>query len=122
MNDNDKLIAAYEIDIQFPDVNGMEHLDMLLTRSRIACSESSLSKEQRQRLEAADRRLACQASRFYEAIHQIADLSIWRKNEGVSPSEWWWYLDVLAFVPLPNMHATSTVQIESTSRVEQYQE
>jgi hypothetical protein len=37
-----ELIAAYEADVQFPNVSGMEQLDMLMTRSEIAqnCSVS----------------------------------------------------------------------------------
>lgn len=30
------LLTAYEVDVRFPDVSGMEHLDMLLTRSALA--------------------------------------------------------------------------------------
>ena len=35
MNELEKLLSAYEVDVQFPDVSGFEHLDMLLTRSKI---------------------------------------------------------------------------------------
>jgi hypothetical protein len=41
------LITVYETDVQFPDVSGMEHLDMLMTRSEIAQNESHLSNEER---------------------------------------------------------------------------
>ena len=34
-----ELIAAYEVDVQFPDVSGMEHLDMLMTRSELPPSK-----------------------------------------------------------------------------------
>lgn len=101
MTDYDELIAAYEIDVRFPDVSGMEHLDMLLTRSEIAKREQHLSAEQRARLAEADRVLLEQARRFYEAIQRIADLDAWRRDENVPPSHWWWYLDVLAQLPEP---------------------
>ena len=95
----DELIAAYEIDVRFPDVSGMEHLDMLLTRSEIARGEHHLTAEQRARLAEADKVLLQQTLHFYEAIQRIADLDAWRRDENAPPSHWWWYLDVLVQVP-----------------------
>ncbi|HIC88619.1 MAG TPA: hypothetical protein EYP04_04355 [Anaerolineae bacterium] len=68
-------------------VSGMEHLDMLLTRSRIARVEAMLTAEQRHRVEAADRELVRQAARFYAAIRRIADLAAWRARENPSLAE-----------------------------------
>lgn len=96
-----ELIAAYEADVQFPDVSGMEHLDMLMTRSEIARNELHLSEEERQRVLNADRLLLQQAHRFYESIQAIADLAIWRRDENVSVAHWWWYLDVIVQLPMP---------------------
>ena len=95
------MIAAFEVDVRFPDVSGMEHLDMLLTRSELARVEhdGQLSSEQRVRLAEADRILLEQVDRFYRAIKQIADLEAWRRQEDAPPEHWWWYLDVLAQVP-----------------------
>lgn len=95
------LLTAYEVDVRFPDVSGMEHLDMLLMRSELAKAEHNhaLTVEQTRRLAEADRILASQAGRFYQAIRRIADLEAWRQQEGASPQEWWWYLDVLAQAP-----------------------
>ncbi len=95
----DELIAAYEVDVRFPDVSGTEHLDMLLTRTQIARGEHELTDEQHARLAEADRVLLCQVQRFYQAIQKIADLEAWRREEDVPPSHWWWYLDVLVQVP-----------------------
>ncbi len=50
-----ELITAYEADVQFPDVSGMEHLDMLMTRSEIAQNAPHLSDEERMRVLNADR-------------------------------------------------------------------
>lgn len=96
------LLTAYEVDVRFPDVSGMEHLDMLLMRSALAKAERShaLTAEQVRRLAEADRILASQAGRFYQAIRRIADLAVWRQQEGAPPQEWWWYLDVLAQAPV----------------------
>ena len=65
-NIND-MITAFEVDVRFPDVSGMEHLDMLLNRSELARAEQDgqLSNEQRVRLAEADRILLEQVDRFY---------------------------------------------------------
>lgn len=109
MSDYDDLIAAYEIDVRLPDVSGMEHLDMLLTRSRIAKVEAALTPEQQQRVQAADRELMYHADRFYAAVHQIADLAAWREREEATPAEWWWYLDVLAHAPRAEVERSESV-------------
>lgn len=95
------LLTAYEVDVRFPDVSGMEHLDMLLIRSELATADRDhlLTIEQCARLAEADRILASQAGRFYKAIRRIADLEAWRRQESAPPEHWWWYLDVLAQAP-----------------------
>ena len=92
----EKLLLAYETDVRFPDVSGMEHLDMLLTRTKIEEHKGRWSPEQRERLTTADQQLVQQSCQFYTAIRQVADLNAWRNNVGASASHWWWYLDVLA--------------------------
>ncbi|MBP9502854.1 MAG: hypothetical protein KBF17_11900 [Candidatus Promineofilum sp.] len=92
-------LTQYETDVRFPDVSGMEHLDMLLTRSRIAEHKDDLSAEQSARLADADQRLLHNARQFNRAILAVADLTAWREDAGVSPDHWWWYLDVLTNVP-----------------------
>ena len=92
-------LTQYETDVRFPDVSGMEHLDMLLTRSHIAAVKDDLTQEQVSRLQSADQFLLRFADQFYHAISAVADLSEWRQNANASPEEWWWYLDVLVSVP-----------------------
>lgn len=99
MRDHDEMLAAYEVDVRFPDVSGMEHLDMLLTRSEIAKVEHRLTPGQRARLAEADKMLLRQAKEFYQAIQEIADLETWRQEAHAPAVHWWWYLDVLAQVP-----------------------
>ena len=99
MTNYDQLVAAYEVDVRFPDVSGMEHLEMLRTRSDIAKNETHLTAEQRARLAEADKLLLQQARRFYQAIQRIADLEAWRRQQDTPPAHWWWYLDVLAQLP-----------------------
>jgi len=96
MTNYDQLVAAYEVDVRFPDVSGMEHLEMLRTHSDIARGETHLTAAQRARLAEADKLLLQQVRRFYQAIQRIADLEAWRRQQGTPPAHWWWYLDVLA--------------------------
>lgn len=97
--DLERLLTQYEIDVRFPDVSGMEHLDMLLTRSQIADHKDDLTAEQSTRLADADLQLLHTAVRFNKAILAVADLSAWREDSGAPPDHWWWYLDVLTSVP-----------------------
>lgn len=90
-----KLLAAYEADVQFSDVSGMEHLDMLMTRSEIVKHEPHLSDEERLRLLNADKLLRQHAHLFYQSIQKMADLASWRRDEDVPATHWWWYLDVI---------------------------
>lgn len=94
-----ELIAAYETDVRFPDVSGMEHLNMLLNRSEIAKCETHLTNGQKIRLVEADKALLQQAQLFYEAIQKVADLEVWRHEEKIPVTHWWWYLDVLSQLP-----------------------
>ncbi|MCZ2115512.1 MAG: hypothetical protein LC131_17045 [Anaerolineae bacterium] len=95
----ERLLTQYETDVRFPDVSGMEHLDMLLTRSRIAEHKDGLNAEQAARLADADQWLLHNAKQFNKAILNVADLTTWREEANVSPDHWWWYLDVLTNVP-----------------------
>ena len=99
MNQLELLITQYETDVRFPDVSGLEHLDMLLTRSRIAAEKDNLSADQDRRLADADQQLLRKAEQFRRAITTVANLAEWRETATASPDEWWWYLDVLASVP-----------------------
>lgn len=93
-------LKAYTVDVQDPEVSGMEHLEMLFNRSELAKVESALNGEQRKRLAAADQRLIAQAHQFYAAIQSIANLQSWRTHKQEPPEHWWWYLDVLAAAPV----------------------
>ncbi|HOU12086.1 MAG TPA: hypothetical protein PKZ84_03145 [Anaerolineae bacterium] len=96
----DELVTAYETDVRFPEVSGMEHLDMLMTRSEIASIEPHLSAALRERVLQADKQLMSRARQFYDAIQAIADLASWRRSEFTPITHWWWYLDVLAHLPV----------------------
>lgn len=99
MNQLELWLTQYETDVRFPDVSGMEHLDMLLTRSRIAGEKELLTHEQTERLQEADQHLLHNAESFHEAIAAVANLVEWRETSRISPEEWWWFLNVLVSVP-----------------------
>ncbi len=111
MDELEKWLQAYEIDVRFPDVSGMEHFDMLMMRSKIAQNHNRLTNEQQKRLTEADTVLIQQASQFYQAIAAIADLAQWRTEVRVSFSDWWWYLDLLAHLPLNPAFSIQTAVI-----------
>ncbi|MDE0197153.1 MAG: hypothetical protein OXK78_03100 [Caldilineaceae bacterium] len=105
-------LSAYEADVDFPEVSGMEHLQMLLTRSELLRADRLLDSEQKTRLARADRKLVQQAQTFYEAIQAIADLASWRERAGgVTPEHWWWYVDVIAQLPA----GTATAEVNALS-------
>jgi hypothetical protein len=106
----EELVSAYETDVQFPDVSGMEHLAMLQTRSEIAQHEAQLSEEERRRVQQADHLLLQRAGQFYASIQRVADLASWRRNENVPVTHWWWYLDVITQLPLPLESSTASAQ------------
>jgi len=93
-------LSAYEVDVQDPEVSGMEHLEMLFNRSELAKVESTLNPEQRKRLAIADQKLIQQVQQFYQAIQSIANLQSWREHKQEPPEHWWWYLDVLTAAPV----------------------
>ena len=89
-----KLLEQYRIDVDFPEVSGIEHMQMLETRSNLAVIEAQLSLVERQTLEIADQKLATHAVAFLAELNRFVDLAEERQLRHVSPSEWWWYLDV----------------------------
>jgi len=99
MNTEERLYA-YEVDVRFPQVSGMEHIEMFYNRSELATLETELSPEQKRRLAKADQLLLRDASLFYDAIQKIVNLKRWREQDNASPDHWWWYLDVLAAAPV----------------------
>lgn len=103
-------LLAFEVDVDFPEVSGIEHLQMLLARSELHRADRLLDSEQKTRLARADRKLLQQAQSYYEAIQAIADLTSWRECAGgVTPEHWWWYLDVLAQLPA----GTATAEVNT---------
>lgn len=96
MND---LLQSYVVDTQFPEVSGIEHLQMLRRRSELAELEGRLSREERCQLAEADARLAAHAAEFLVELSRFVDLAQERRRIQIYPSHWWWYLDVLVHAP-----------------------
>ena len=94
------LLKNYLVDVTHPEVSGLEHLQMLRTRSQLAQIEAGLSAEERAALAEADHRLALHAAQFAAELARFADLTEERRRLQPRPDEWWWYLDVLAQAPL----------------------
>ena len=94
------LLTEYAGGVRHPEVSGMEHLNLLMIRDRLATLESQLTQVQRRQLSRSDRMLMAQSHEFLQTIHQIADLAAWREQQQATPDHWWWYLDVIAYLPL----------------------
>ena len=104
--DPESLIASYQAGVRHPEASGMEHLNLLQIRSKLASLAAILSTAQSERLQRADHQLLASTNDFLRAIEQIADLSSWRAQEQVPPTHWWWYLDVIANLPDPILSET----------------
>jgi hypothetical protein len=94
------LLKHYCICVEFPDVSGMEHLEMLQVRDRINEIESQLTTDEKTLLAKADRQLIQNAKDFFQELLHFVDFAEIRENQAISPARWWWYLDVLASLPI----------------------
>ncbi len=61
--------------------------------------EIDLTIEERVILASADRQLMMNTSKIYKELSQFIDLPQYRLDRGGSPQKWWWYLDVLNYLP-----------------------
>jgi hypothetical protein len=93
------LVKRYDVDTCYPGVSGIEHLQMLKTRSQLAEIESTLNSEERYILAKADQRLLTHSYEFWSEISRFTDLAEERQQLQPPPKHWWWYLDVLAQLP-----------------------
>jgi hypothetical protein len=94
-----QLLQNYSIQVDYPDVSGAEHLEILQIRDRLAELETDLTIEEGVILAKADRKLMMNTSEIYQELSQFIDLPQYRLEQGVSPQKWWWYLDVLNYLP-----------------------
>jgi hypothetical protein len=94
-----QLLQNYSIQVDYPDVSGAEHLEVLQIRDRLAEAESDFTDEERAILVEADRKLMMNTTRIHQELSQFIDLSRYRIEQGISAQKWWWYLDVLNYLP-----------------------
>lgn len=94
-----ELLKHYQVDVDFPEVSGAEHLQMLQLRDELARQESSLAPEEQRALTVADQKLIAQAQVFHAELSRFIDLAQYRQEQQIASSRWWWYLDVLAQLP-----------------------
>jgi hypothetical protein len=94
-----KVLQNYSIQVDYPDVSGAEHLEILQIGDRLAELETDLTIEEGVILAKADRQLMMNTSKIYKELSQFIDLPQYRLEQGVSPQKWWWYLDVLNYLP-----------------------
>ncbi len=94
------LLKKYCVSVEFPDVSGAEHLEMLQMRDRLTEIEPQLTEEEKILLTKADRQLVENANIVYQELSRFINLTEKRKAQFISPQHWWWYLDVLAVLPI----------------------
>jgi hypothetical protein len=92
------LLKNYCVSVEFPDVSGAEHLEMLEIRDRLTEIESQLTEEEKILLTKADRQLVENASAFYQELSRFVNLTEKRKAQFIPPQRWWWYLDAIKAV------------------------
>jgi len=92
-------LERYRLEVNDPGATGPEHLQMLVRRDNLAKIESSLSPEQLEVLQEADRTFLRHATLFYVELAKGIDFPAERQEENIPPERWWWYLDVLAQLP-----------------------
>ncbi len=92
------LLKNYCVSVEFPDVSGAEHLEMLLIRDRLTKIESQFTDEEKNLLTKADRLLVEKANDFYQELSRFVNLAERRKAQMIPPQRWWWYLDAIQVV------------------------
>lgn len=95
-----QLLKNYQIAVNYPEASGFEHLEMLQIRDQLALIENELNGLEKEELSLADQLLIKNAKQFYHELSSIIDLKQKREREQISSGFWWWYLDVLANLPL----------------------
>ena len=94
-----QLLENYTIQVDCPDVSGAEHLETLQIRDRLAELEANFSREDRDVLFAADWKLMINIAKIYQELSRFVDLGSYRAKWKIPPQKWWWYLDVLSYLP-----------------------
>ncbi len=94
-----ELLQHYTVDVEFPDISGAEHLEMLQLRDKLFKVEATLSVSEKKALAAADHHLVERAGQFYAELSLFINFEQRRQTQQIPATRWWWYLDVLAQLP-----------------------
>jgi hypothetical protein len=108
-----KLLQHYQIAVQHPGVSGFEALEMLMVRDRLMKQLASLTPEQKTQLAIADQTLIAHVDEFNTELAWITNLEYERQCRNPAPAQWWWYLDVLAYLPEADKHEVKPVLAEA---------
>ena len=104
------LLNNYSLSVEFSEASGAEHLEMMQMRDRLFEVESELSAEEKRILALADRQLILRAAEFYRELLRFVDLGTRRQSQNIPPQRWWWYLDVIAYLPDPSIGSKTLVK------------
>ena len=101
-----ELLNIYHLSLDYPNVSGAEQLELLMIRDKISELEPSLNVEEQNILSEADRKLIRNATIILQELSRFINLADYRTKHNISSQKWWWYLDVLSYLPT---YSTSTV-------------
>jgi hypothetical protein len=107
-----KLLADYAIQVEYPNVSSAEHLETLRNRDLLAEMEDDFSDEERKALVTSDRMLMSNATEVCQELSGFINLEKYRMSKDICSRQWWWYLDVLTYLPESqnDLHTTLLVQ------------
>jgi hypothetical protein len=111
-------LKSYTVAVKHPDVSGFEHLDMLITRDKIATLEEQLTAEEKAKLATADQHLLNQANRFFAALSTITDLQQERQKRQPLPSHMTQLNKYSARITQPKAQGASQAMLYGTGLTE----
>ncbi|MFN9176764.1 MAG: hypothetical protein ACK58N_20230 [Synechocystis sp.] len=94
-----ELLEIYVASLDYPNVSGAEHLELLNIRDQIEEIVNTLSPREKIKLREADKKMLANMAVIHQEISHFINLSNYRNQHSISPHQWWWYLDVLSFLP-----------------------
>ncbi|MBF2057314.1 MAG: hypothetical protein IGQ45_08830 [Cyanobacterium sp. T60_A2020_053] len=93
-----QVLNQYKISLEFLDVSGMEYLDLLSIRDELA--NLTFTDEEQKMIAELDQILVKNSSLIYQELSRFIDLTKYRPKNQINPQQWWWYLDVLSYLPV----------------------
>jgi hypothetical protein len=84
-----ELVEQYVAHMNFPEVSGAEHLEMLQLRDKILTVETTLTVGDRNARAVADRRLVELASEFHVELSRFINFEERRRTQNIPPTRWW---------------------------------